>query len=339
MAKRSQTRPRKRAGKTAPGKSRRGASAGAVHSSLRASPRAAVEHHLFTLFSSLGRMAGAPISTLMTMGVIAIALALPAAFYITLRTAGEISVGWSSVGEVSIFLQAETKQDDAEGLLAELEQRSDVADVRLISPATALAEFERNSDLGEAVAALDENPLPWVVVIQPADESAETARTIATDLEARALVDFAQIDMEWLDRFDAMIGVGRRAVLLIGSLLALGVLLIVGNTIRLDIENRREEIEVSKMLGGSHGFVRRPFLYSGFWYGLGGGLLALVLVSVGLSLLGDAVDSLIAAYGSAYQFAGLGWGNAFRLLLAAGLIGWAGSWLAVSRHLAKINPR
>jgi len=320
-------------------RSKRGASSGAVHSSLRASPRAAIEHHLFTLFSSLGRLAAVPISTLMTMGVIAIALALPAAFYITLRTAGELSVGWNSVGDVSIFMHAETKEDDANTLLNKVQAMPTVAEARLISPSAALAEFERQSDLGEAVAALDSNPLPWVLVLRPTNDGADAARALAAKLETEPIVEFAQVDMEWLNRFDAMIGVGRHAVVLIGGLLALGVLLIVGNTIRLDIENRREEIEVTKMLGGSHGFVRRPFLYSGLWYGLGGGLLALLLVGLGLMMLGNAVDSLIAAYGSAYEFGGLGWGNALRLLITAGLIGWAGSWLAVSRHLAKINPR
>ncbi len=308
-------------------------------SQLRASPSAAFEHHLFTLFSSLGRLARAPLSTLMTMGVIAIALALPAAFYLTLKAAGDLSVGFSAVGEISVFLRAGTDEATAN----KLQQRSGtfdgVAESYLIDPTSALIEFEQHSDLGEAVAALGENPLPWVLVIRPVSEDAVAANALKERLEREPLVDHVQIDMEWLSRFSAMIGVGQRAIQLIGLLLAIGVLLIVGNTVRLDIENRREEIEVTKMLGGSDGFVRRPFLYSGFWYGVGGGLLAVIVIFVGLASLGGAIDDLVDAYGSGYRFAGLDLLTAGRLLLLAGITGWLGSWLAVSRHLASINPR
>ena len=149
----------------------------------------------------------------------------------------------------------------------------------------------------------------------------------------------ALLDMEWLQRLNSLMHLSRRLVQIVGGLLVLGVLLILGNTIRLAIENRREEIVVVKLVGGSNAFVRRPFLYTGLWYGVGGGVLAGLLVSLALWFLQQPVADLAKLYGSDFRLRGLGIMGGLNLVVLGGLLGLAGAWLAVTRHLVHIQPR
>lgn len=294
----------------------------------------------FSLVSSLGRLWQRPLAGLMTVGVIAVSLALPAAFYAALLNLDRVSRGWHDAGQATVFMQTDAGLEAAKSLAARLGVRDDVASVRVRSPAEALAEFRELSGFGDALDALQANPLPAVLVLEPAERprDRDAARAWVSELEALPGVDFAQFDVAWLLRFNALLALAGRVVWVAGALFAVVVLLVVGNTIRLDIENRREEIEVHKLIGATDRFIRRPFLFSGFWYGALGGAGAAVLVGLVLALLAGPVGRLAGTYGSEFSLQGLGPGGALALCATGALIGLAGAWLAVGRHLTRIEP-
>ena len=296
--------------------------------------------HAQTLVGSLGRIAAQPVAALMTMSVIAIAIALPLCLHVFLQNVNELSAGWSGVYDMSVYLDKSASLARGQAIAKELQSRGDVASVRVVSAAQALAEFKDYSGFGQALDALPDNPLPNTLIVTPAVGASTPQGTTALK---QAIAGFAgvaavQIDTDWVQRLNAIVELLRRVVLLAGALLGLGVMLIVGNTIRLDILNRRAEIEVTKLVGGSDGFVRRPFLYSGAWYGLGGGVLALLLVTCAVILVAGPAARLAALYGSAFQLRGLDALTAVEVVVGAGLLGWAGSWLAASQHIRAINP-
>jgi cell division transport system permease protein len=220
-------------------------------------------------------------------------------------------------------------------------QRRDVEEVTLVEADAALEEFRRNSGFGEALDALKDNPLPHALVVRPAAAFRDPAQVAALTGELRKLegVDIVQLDTAWVSRFNAILDVVRRVVLLALGLFALGVLVIVGNTIRLDIENRRDEIEVTKLVGGSDAFVRRPFLYNGVWYGLGGGAIAWLIVAIVVLVLSDPVRRIAGLYGSGFSLHGLGADGSVALVAGGALLGWLGSFIAATRELRGIEPK
>ena len=298
------------------------------------------ERHAQTLVASLGRMTRQPMATLMTTSVIGIALALPACLGLLVANARAATGAWDSAIELSVFFKNDVRLAKAEQLARALRERSGVAAVELIPADAALKEFREFSDFGAALDALTDNPLPHALVVRPASDHISPAEIDALKRHVQNWpeVDLVQVDTEWVKRFHSMLDVLHRVLALVAGLLAVGVIVIVGNTIRLDIENRRTEIEVTKLVGGSDAFVRRPFLYSGFWYGLLGGGLACGLVGLGAWLLQEPVSRLAGLYASDFRLLGLD-PRTIGLLLGGGtLLGWFGSWLATSRHLRAIEP-
>lgn len=299
------------------------------------------ERHVQTMVGSLGRLWQQPFAALLTILVIGIALALPACLHTLVQNVRTASGGWGQALDISVYMKQSTGLEDARKLASKLRQRRDVDEVRLIEADDALEEFRKSSGFGAALDALESNPLPHALVVRP-DAEFRTPEQVASLVEAlRALpeVDIVQLDTEWVTRFHAMLDVVRRIVLLAAGLFALGILVIVGNTIRLDIENRRDEIEVTKLVGGSNAFVRRPFLYNGVWYGLGGGLIAWLVVTVAVSLLAPPVQRIAGLYGSRFELEGLGVAGAAALLAGGIILGWLGSFIAATRELRGIEPK
>lgn len=296
--------------------------------------------HLQVFFYSLGQLARAPLASLMTAAVIGIALALPAGLHVLLDNVQQLTGGWDSASRISLFLKRNVGDERARRLAATLRRLPQVAAVDYLPREKALAEFERLSGFGDALKALDENPLPPVLIVTPAPAAAtpEAAERLLTHLKQYGPVELAQLDMQWVKRLYVIMALVRRGVLVLGLLLGLAVLLVVGNTIRLAIQNRRQEIVVMKLVGGSDAFIRRPFLYTGFWYGLFGGLIAALLVSLALWTLAGPVERLAGLYQSPFRLAGLGGGELLTLLATGIGLGLAGSWLAVGRHLREIEP-
>ena len=302
----------------------------------------AVERHLQTLVASLGRLARAPFGTLLTIGVIGVALALPAALGLVVANARVLSGSWRDALNLTVYLKPALPAADARQLAEQLAARADVTRARLVTPQQGLADFRRWSGLGAALDALKDNPLPAVVVVEPrlnGDEAdARSLPALADRLRALPGVDQVQLDTAWVQRFTSILDGLRRAGLLIGGLLAIAVLLIVSNTIRLDIDGRRAEVEVAKLVGASDRFVRRPFLYGGFWFGAGGGCVAWLLVEGLVLALAGPVERIASAYGTNFAISGLDAADSLRLILGGAALGWVGAYLSATRHLRAIEP-
>lgn len=307
---------------------------------LVARVRAYFVRHLQTMLGALGRMTRHPFASLMTVAVIGIALALPAALHLLVVNGKALAGNFETVADVTVYLALPTERPRVDALVDELRDWPEIASIRTIYADAALAEFAELSGFGVALEALPDNPLPHTLVITPGSgyTGPDALANLAEALGRVPDADLVQIDTDWIERFHAILELVRRAVGLSATLLALAVVLIVGNTIRLDIENRRSEIEVTKLVGASDAFVRRPFLYSGLWYGLGGGLLASLLVIVGLLLLRAPVAQLAGLYGSGFSLVGPGFDGLGALVGGGAALGWLGSWTATTRHLRRIEP-
>ncbi len=299
-----------------------------------------LQHHRLSAADSLLRVLDHPGSSLLTWLVIGIALALPVGLNVALDNVSQVSAGWDSPAQISLFLQEGVSAARAKQLEVELGARKDVGDTRFISREEALDEFRTLSGFADVLASLEENPLPDLILVTPvATLDGPAVSALRTELQGNSDVAEAVVDMEWLQRLNSLMELSRRLVLAVGGMLVIGVLLILGNTIRLAIESRRDEIVIVKLVGGSNGFVRRPFLYTGLWYGVGGGVLAALLVSAALWFLKEPISELALLYESAFHLSGLGMMGALNLVILGGLLGLAGAWLAVSRHLVHIEPR
>jgi cell division transport system permease protein len=297
--------------------------------------------HMQSGLGALGRLARAPFATFLTLLVIALALALPGALKLFVNNAELATGNFAGAVDVSVFLKSEVPLAKAQQLAQTARQRSDVASVTVISADQGLADFRTYSGFGEALAALKENPLPHVLHVRPRAQSSSTAALegLRHYLSAWPEVDLVQVDSEWVMRFNAILDVLRRVLVITAALLGIGVLAVIGNTIRLEIQARRAEIEVTKLVGGSNAFVRRPFLYTGVLYGLGGALLAWGILALVLFIVREPVATLARLYGSRFVLQGLAPEDVGTLLGAGVVLGWLGAWISAARHLKSIEPR
>jgi cell division transport system permease protein len=316
---------------------------GAIQTKIRFADRfdAYVAHHSTSAIDSLLRLLATPFQSLMTWLVIAIAVAIPAALYVGFANLQQLGESWEGSSQVSVFLRPETSDAKAEEMRANLSRRADIAKVVYVSPAQAITEFKAQSGLGEVVDSLEKNPLPGTLLVTPRLENGSDAAM--TSLEQSLIADPAvadvRLDLQWVKRLQQLMILGKKMVFGLGGLLALGVLLVIGNTIRLSIENRRDEILVVKLVGGTDSYVARPFLYTGLWYGIGGGLLALVVLGLGFIWISSTIEQIAMLYQSNFRLQGLGFFGSMQMVLLAGLTGLLGAWIAVVRHLIQIQPR
>ncbi|MGA0806056.1 MAG: permease-like cell division protein FtsX [Pseudohongiellaceae bacterium] len=300
---------------------------------------AAFEQHQATAVDSLLRLLNEPVASVLTCLVIGIALALPLCVFLLLQNLQQLGAGLQSDSSISLYMESSIELPQLEALAAELGERDDIEAVRLITPEEALAEFEQESGFADVLEGLDDNPLPPVLLVTPDAATAEAITALRDLLAQQEGVNEAQLDLEWLQRLNAVVSFALRLTYLLAALLGLGVLLVIGNTVRLSIENRRAEIVVVKLVGGTDSWVSRPFLYTGFWYGMGGGVVALALVGFSLMVLSGPVSRLISAYQSDFDVIGLGISQGFIVLIASAALGLGGAWISVLRHLRAIEPR
>jgi len=297
--------------------------------------------HLQTLIGTLGDLYRRPIATLLTCAVIGIALALPAGLYQLLSRVGELTKSVDEAGQISLFLHAHVTTEQAAALAQRLQRQPAVGHIEHITAASALAEFRQLSGFGAVIDTLSENPLPELLVVRPLlrQQSAEQIERLLGELRQLPEVDQAQLDIDWLQRLYAMMALTQRGILILGLLLALAILLVVGNTIRLLIQNRADEIVITRLIGGTDAFIRRPFLYSGLWYGFGGGVVALLLVESGLLALAAPVSELAALYHSQFQIGHISLSTLLLLPSGGAVLGLCGAWLAVAQHLRGSDPQ
>lgn len=297
-------------------------------------------HHGQVARDSLQRLFAQPMASAMTWLVIGIALALPASLYVGLDNIQRLGAAWDSSARLSLYLQIDLPDSAAEALARRLEDDAAIAGTTYTDRASALAEFRELSGFGSLLDGLDDNPLPALISVDPLPGTDHAAlEALHARLAELPEVDSVQLDLAWVQRLHALVRLGQRLAMTLAGLLALGVILVIGNTIRLAIENRRDEIVVTKLVGGTDAFVRRPFLYTGLWYGLGGGLAAWLVLLFSLLWLKGPVARLAGLYHSEFALSGLGFGPTLLLWLAGGLLGLIGAWLAVTRHLGEIEPR
>jgi cell division transport system permease protein len=297
--------------------------------------------HTQALLGSVGRLARNPFATALTLMVIGLALALPMALSLFVANVQAATGDFASAVDMSVYFKTDVPLAKAQQLAAAARQRAEIGDVTLIPADEALEEFRTYSGFGAALEALKENPLPHVLHVRPRPQasSAASLESLRRYFKAWPEVDIVQIDSEWVMRFNAILDVLRKLLLIASVLLGAGVLAVIGNTIRLEILNRRAEIEVTKLVGGSNAFVRRPFLYTGMLYGLGGAVLAWLIVEAAAALVGPSVATLAQLYGSRYSLQGPS-GDDIGIVLAAGIVlGWLGAWISAARHLRSIEPR
>lgn len=298
-----------------------------------------LDHHVFSLVASLGRLLHKPGSAALTIGVMAVALALPLGLWAALgnieRFAGEVQ----EARQISVFLKPDVAVARAGALAGALRAREDIAAVELRTPEQGLAELRQTSGMGESIVALSlegggDNPLPSLLVVTPAGDE----RVLAQSLQTLPEADLVQHDAAWRERLDGWLRFGTRLAWVLAALLGLGALLVVGNTVRLDIQQRREEIAVLQLLGATDGFIRRPFLYLGGCYGLLAGLLALALLGAAGLALRAPLAELARSYGSGFELAGFALRHAAAMIVGAGVLGWLGAGLVTGHYLRQTRP-
>jgi cell division transport system permease protein len=298
-----------------------------------------LNQHGHTLFASLGRLCRTPFATAMTMTVIAIALALPATFHVMLKNVQQLSGALETSAQISLFLKPELGDDAGIRVAERVRGHAAVESVTVVTKEGALQEFKTYSGFSEVMSALGSNPLPVVVQIKPREDASgkESVAALLGELRALPEADFVQVDMQWVERLQTILAIARHGVSMISLLLGLAVLLVVGNTIRLELESRREEIIVAKLVGATNMFVRRPFLYSGFWYGFLGSIAAWLFVNLMLVFVYFPVRRLSALYARQFDLRFLGFTDALILIGCASLLGVAGAWLVLAPHLRRLR--
>lgn len=295
-------------------------------------------HHAREARASLHRLLASPVATLMTLLVVALALALPATLSLLLDNARGLVTKWDGQTQMSLYLRQDLALPAQQELLKRLESRRDIQRARLITSAEALDEFRSQSGYGSVLNLLNENPLPAVIVVWPADTAPGAVAGLRDALAAVPEVEAADIDMAWVQRLAALLRFGDRLLLTLALALGATVLLVIGNTIRLGFESRRDEVRVLKLLGATDAFVRRPFLYNGLWTGLAGGLLACLCVVALFFWLDGPARELATLYQSPFRLAGPDASLVLMLIGGSALLGLAGAWLAVRRLLRAMEP-
>lgn len=296
--------------------------------------------HARALLFSLGQLYRKPAGALLSISVIGISLALPAGFYSLLENAQQATSRLDVASHISLFLSPDVDKARAQALTDRLRARTDIIGVDIVPPDDALAEYKQSSGFAGALDALGRNPLPYVLVVRPRAGTGAPAgnEALLAELQDLPEVDFGRFDWQWAQRLHLIIEVFQRAVIIASALFACAVLLVVGNTIRMAVHGRRQEIEVHKLFGATDAYIARPFLYSGMLHGIAGGLLAWLMLEVSVGLLQDPVARLADLYGSRFALVTLSAGEVLGLLLASAALGLAGSWLSVKRHLRAIDP-
>ncbi len=309
-------------------------------SGFRRKSRAWGRRQMYSFFSSLGTLLSHRMGTLMTVLVLGIAMALPLGLYVTVKNLRSLDLQQEQWGTITVFLKSTAVEEDANALATLIGQEL-AAGVETVSPEQGMQQFRDASGFGQALDVFDENPLPWVLLVipEPSEDQELGALVLTLDewLQQQPAVDLVQVDFKWLQRLAGMLELGDALVSVLALMFSLAVVVVVANTIRLDVANRAEEIQVLSLVGAGNGFIRQPFLYSGFWYGMLGGLLALVLFNLCLYYLRQPLDALLDAYGNSFAVQNLGATGIVLVLLGGGLLGFFGAWISVQRYLRQIR--
>jgi cell division transport system permease protein len=280
-----------------------------------------------------------PLAGLLNIMVIGIALSLPAGLYVMLQNAQVLVAQFSGTPQISLYLGMDSRADDIDKVRTQLVQHPAIARIEFIPRARALQQLKQSTGLADVIGGLGQNPLPDAFIVYPKPSNAQGLESLRNELAKLPKVELAQLDSAWAYKLEAMLKFGRMLVLILASLLSLALIAITFNTIRLQILTQRDEIEVSKLIGATNGFIRRPFLYFGAMQGLLGGIMAWLIIAISLLLLNHQLKALSLLYDSKFELHSLSLGDSLTLLLFSAYLGWMGAWLSVARHLSQIEPR
>lgn len=297
------------------------------------------DQHGQALFASLGRLFSTPFTTTMTVGVLAIAIALASGFYLVIVNVQQLTSGLAASNQISLFLRDEISEARARQFADSLRKNPDVQSVDIITKKQAMEEFKRFSGFGQAIESLEKNPLPIVLEVLPKDALVDNAKLtgLLELLKKSAEVDFAQMDLAWVERLQSIVATAKLAAILLAVLLSGTVFFIAGNTIRLEIHNRRQEIVIAKLVGAANSFIQRPFLYTGFWLGFLSGVAAWFIVTFLMLILRQSVEHLSGLYEGEFHLLFFSYLDTLILIGASSFLAVLGSWLVLHIQLAKLN--
>ena len=296
-------------------------------------------HHMQSLVFSLGKIYAAPATTIMTVAVIGITLSLPGGFYLFLKNIDAMAGDFRSSTQITLYLDIGLSEEKARSVERQVADTLHVSDTLFVSKQESLEAFRLTSGFGKSIDTLASNPLPHTIIVEPI-ASADTfaIKNLLNLLQALPGVEIAKLDTEWLERLYTILEIAKRSVAIVTVLFACAVLLIIGNTIRLDIQNRYQEIIVTKLIGATNAFIRRPFLYGGLWYGLLGGLISWLIVEIGYIAISGPLERLNLLYQADLVLITFTFQDFIILISSSTLLGLTGSWIAVARHLNQIEP-
>ncbi|MAF17118.1 MAG: cell division protein FtsX [Marinomonas sp.] len=298
------------------------------------------QHQAF-LIESFTRLIGHPLASLMTVMVLAISLSLPGGLFVLLKNVQSVTDQWEQQSVISLYLFSNLEDTEALALSHQLSSRADVESVEYISKEEGLRYFEQSSGYEQIMSTLPENPLPIVLKVIPKAivdlNTLPELQSLRDHLQSLPQVEYAQLDAEWLQRLATMINFGQRFVYAISALLVIAVLLIVGNTIRMAVESRRDEVLVMKLVGATNSYIRRPFLYMGFWFGVLGGVFACLCIMILAWWVSAPAERLIELYHAGFELQSFNAVEIIMCLTISAFIGVIGSWIAVSRHIRDIE--
>jgi cell division transport system permease protein len=296
--------------------------------------------HIQQAVGSLGDLWRTPFTSVMTVFVLGISLALPATLHLFVKNAQQVSEQWDSASQITLFLKLSINDKSAQNLVKRLKLYPEVSDVHYISAKNALKEFKILSGFGRSLEYLETNPLPATVLVTPTKRSSQSdaANELLAKLTQEREVDQGKLDLEWLTRLEAMANLVKDIVTGVALLLCVSVVLIVGNTIRLAILSQQDAIAIMKLVGATDSFIQRPFLYSGVWYGIFGGVLSWLAVSLLAYYLTSAIGEIADLYQSDFQLQGLAFSETLMLIAFAVLLSLTGSYISVRKHIRAIEP-
>jgi len=296
--------------------------------------------HAHALFSSLGRLVASPFTSIMTIAVLAIAIALASGFYILVMNLQQFTGSLETSNQISLYLREDVSDTHANKLAGKIRQNTNVQSVKLISREQGLAEFQTYSGFGAAINALESNPLPIVIQVVPKNslEDKQGLESLLKGFQQSPEVDFAQVDLQWVERLQSILSVAHLFTILLNLMLGLGVLFVIGNTIRLELHNRREEVVIAKLVGATNSFIQRPFLYSGFWIGFFSGVSAWFIVTVLMLVLRHPVEKLSGLYEGGFHLLFLSFTDTLALIFISSMLGVLGSWLVLIYQLRQLKP-
>ncbi|MCF7986510.1 MAG: permease-like cell division protein FtsX [Methylovulum sp.] len=307
----------------------------AAGGSLRDKLKAYRDLHAHALFSSLGRLVSSPFNTIMTVVVLSIAISLAGGFYLVLKNLQQFTGNLETSAQISLFLKDEITEAHAKQLAENIRQNPAIQSVKLITKEQALAEFKTYSGFGSAISVLKTNPLPIVVQVLPRDtlENKEGFEELLQTFQQSVEVDSAQFDLKWVQRLQSIMAVSQRGAALLNLMLGVAVIFIAGNTIRLELNNRREEVIIAKLVGATSAFIQRPFLYTGFWIGFLSGVTSWFTVTMMMLILMQPVEHLSTLYGGNFHLLFFGFLDTLELLAISSGLGVLGSWAVLMHQL------